>query len=73
MDSVYIRFKIVKEKRSIEVKFDSRLSFTENFRLMNYQNLDKLRVYDPNRKIFLDRNVPIGEMHISGFMTFYLY
>lgn len=73
---IKIRFRIVKNRHVIEVLFDERLSFHENFRILNEicnENLADVRVYDPMKRIFLDRDVPLSTFSFQYFVSFYLF
>ena len=75
MKQIMIRFKIIKNDECIEVKFDDRLSFKDNLKLLENiykRNLTDLNVYDQNKGIFLDMNIPINNFEINSFMTFTL-
>lgn len=71
-----IRFKIVKNNYVFEAVLDDRLSFSENFKMLeNIMDIDikNSRVYDPNKNVFLDSNVAINAYNISNIMLFYLF
>lgn len=71
-----IRFKLVKNNDVFEMILDSRLSFKDNFKLLQNLvkvNLKNIKVFDPNKRIFLDVNVPIDSFNINGFCLFYLF
>lgn len=71
-----MRFKVIKDDRVFEAMLDERLSFTENFKqivkLADF-DLDGFRVYDPNKKIFLDIEIPIYFFNINSFKLMYLF
>lgn len=71
MNKVLIRFYIVKDERVIEAYFDERLSFIDNFKMLNYLNEPK--IYDPNKCIFLNNKVPISYFAINRFVAFDVY
>lgn len=77
MNKILLRFEIVKNNRVIEVYLDSRLSFSNNFKLLaniiEIKDIDEYLVYDANKGIFLDRNVPICNFDIKYFMSFKLF
>ena len=76
MYRIPIRFRIVKTGEILEVYFDVRLSFRENMEMLNRIREEKItdfRVYDPHKKIFLDRNIPLKEFHIERFILFCLF
>ncbi len=76
MNEVYLNLVDVIGQETVEVRFDSRLSFRENFALLkqmlgrDYENAD---VYDPDKKIFLDRNISLAEYGFSGFVCLHLF
>lgn len=64
MNNIVFRFYLVKENKYFEVSFDSRLSFKDNFKLLQdiYPiNIDTLNVYDKVNSVFLAIDVPISE------------
>ena len=71
MYQILLRLKIVKTGQIIEVKFDERLSFKDNMRLL-YGDDSDFKVFDPLKRIFLDENIPLENFHIETFMFFYL-
>ena len=76
MHKIPIRFRIVRTGEILEVCFDIRLSFIQNMELLNQADrvvADDFRVYDPHKKIFLDRNIPLSEFHLERFMSFCLF
>lgn len=76
MHQIMIRFKDIRNDRILELALDMRLSFKENMEMLKdfiTYNCDELRIYDPQRKIFLDRNVPLEYYSFQSFMTFYLF
>lgn len=76
MHKIMVRFKIVKDNRIIETCLDKRLSFIENIDLLNNildEKVNDFYVYDPNKRIFLDKNIPLYEFAITSFMIFYLF
>lgn len=71
-----IRFKVVKDERVIETYLDERLSFNENLKyLSNITDFDTdgFKVYDPNKKVFLNNEIPIEVFNINSFMLMYLF
>ena len=76
MHRIPIRFRIVLTGEVLEVCFDERLSFLQNMEFLNRISEKKIpdfRVYDPYKKIFLDRNIPLKEFHIETFRLFLLF
>ncbi len=53
-----------------EAYLDERLSFAENFVMLSEISGCRFEngvIYEPNKKIFLDENIPLKEFHFSGF------
>jgi len=76
MYQIVLRFKIIRNNHILEVTFDERLSFKENFKLLETianEDLKKIIVYDPNKKLFLNTDIPLKEFNFSYFMSFYLF
>ncbi|MBR4470855.1 MAG: hypothetical protein IKS54_06055 [Erysipelotrichaceae bacterium] len=75
MYKTIIRLKEVRTSSIIEAAFDTRLSFSENFTLLGQLleiDLTNAQVYDPNKKIFLDRNIALSEFGFSRFIFLHL-
>lgn len=76
MNKVLLRLEIAKNNRILEVYLDSRLSFEDNFKLLtnivDIKDLDRYRIYDANKGIFLKKDIPISEFAIKYFMSFKL-
>lgn len=71
-----IRFKIIKDNRIIETYLDERLSFNDNLKMLaNITDfcVEGFQVYDPNKKVFLDNEIPIEVFNINSFMLMYLF
>ena len=77
MYELIIRLFVINENKIFEAIFDKRLSFNENFVLLNriVENIrfDSFHVYDPIKKIFIDKDRILKDMGVYSFMTFYLY
>ncbi len=76
MNEVYLRLTDVVRQETIEVRFDRRLSFRENFSLLKQmikRDYEEAEVYDPDKKIFLDRNIPLAEYELTGFVRLHLF
>ena len=70
------RFVEVTDMRVCEVALDERLSFTENLKLLEriiHRDLSSSEIYDPYKKIFLERNIPLKEFGFEGFTLLYLF
>lgn len=71
-----MRFKIIKDDRVFDAFLDERLSFIDNFKMLVHisdYDLDGFKVYDPNKKIFLNTSIPIEEFNIGNYMMMYLF
>jgi hypothetical protein len=76
MNEVYLRLTDVVRQETVEVRFDRRLSFRENFSLLKQmikRDYEEAEVYDPDKKIFLDRNIPLSEFEFAGFVRLHLF
>lgn len=76
MHEIYLRFKVAGSDETFEAVLDDRLSFSENFKLLeNIKeiNIDEICVYDPNKAIFLNSTEPIKKFNIKGFKIYYLF
>ena len=61
---------------TMEVFLDERLSFTENFEMLKSlcdKDYTKAEVYDPYKKVFLDRNTSLSEFGFQGFVFLKLF
>lgn len=68
MNKIIFRFHIVKNNEYFEVTFDNRLSFNENFNLLNdiYPlSFNNFQIFDENSNSFLDLDVEIREYGFS--------
>ena len=64
-----VRLKDIRSSTIIEADLDRRLSFYENFILLEELTdigLKNAQVYDPYKKIFLDRNIAGSEFDFKG-------
>lgn len=60
----------------IEICLDSRLSLKENLKYLNDLvdlDLNNAVIYDQNKKIFLDGDVPLERFEIDYFITLHLF
>ena len=76
MNQVLIRFRKIKENEVMEVCFDERLSFKENLTLLKQINNEdhlKGRIYDPIKRVFLNRDVAISEFGFKGIVCLHLF
>ena len=76
MYELMIRFKIISLDRIIETRLDTRLSFKENFCYLKDlidMDLEDVKIYDPNKNIFLDENVEISKYNIAYYITLHLF
>ena len=76
MYKLLVRFLLVHNNQVIEVYLDKRLSFNENLKIIKdliELDKDEFYIYDPIRKIFLDRNISLSSFKIETFRMFYLF
>lgn len=77
MYKVLLRFSFARNNKVIEVYFDERLSFKDNFKLLNnlieIPNINNLKIYDKNKHMFLRTDISIKEFNINSFMNFVVY
>ena len=76
MRRIPVRLKMVKSGTFIEAFLDDRLSFRENLSLLDEltsEDTADAEVYDPYKKIFLDRNIRLSEFGFSGFILLHLF
>ncbi len=76
MHRIAMRLKEVRNGRITEAFLDDRMSFRENFILLEEIagiNIHDAEVYDPYKKIFLDRNIRLSEFGFSGLVLLHLF
>lgn len=77
MNKVILRFCLMNNKKVIEVIFDARLSFMENFNLLKdilpISVNDDSYIIDPYRTIALRKDIALKEFNFKNFMTLYIY
>lgn len=76
MYEILMRLKIMRNDKIYEVYLDERLSFSENFVLLNElinEHLIDVKVYDPIKKLFLNTEIALKEFNIESFRLFYLF
>ena len=76
MHEVMIRFRLVQSGRIIECLMDDRLDLKENLAILSDltgEDISGSLVYDPIKKIFLDRNIPLSSFNMDYFMMLYLF
>ncbi|MBQ6334788.1 MAG: hypothetical protein IJI46_06960 [Erysipelotrichaceae bacterium] len=72
MHRILVRIKNVKSNQTFEAYFDERLSLKDNLLLLEElceTGLSQALVYEPNKKIFLDRNIPLKDFGSNGFIS----
>ena len=76
MNKIYLRFNLLKNKEIIEVIFDKRLSFKENFKLLSeiypFNLKDDNYIYDLNNGIALAKDIPLSSFNFPSFINLYL-
>lgn len=76
MNKIVFRFYEIKNNDFFEVSFDSRLSFIDNFRLLNeiYSiPINTIHIYDETSKTFLDMDIPIEKFGFSHYNKLFLF
>lgn len=75
MNKKLMRFKVIKDDTIIDAYLDDRLSFKDNFKyLKNIVEIDNdYKIYDPNKKVFLNNEIPIEVFNINSYMLMYLF
>lgn len=68
MNKIIIRFIFVKNNDILEVIFDQRLSFNDNFKLLNNINSYLFKednyIYDENKGVFLNKDIPLKDFNL---------
>lgn len=70
MHRIPFRLRFAESGIVIEAYLDERLSFAQNFSML--EEISSCRfgncvIYEPNKKIFLEENIPLKEFRFSGF------
>lgn len=76
MHEILIRFRFIDTDKTIECALDERLSFRENFKLLEKIsdiNCEDIAIYDPEKKIFLDEDLPLKRFNICRFILLYVF
>ncbi len=76
MNRIILRFIIVKDNKTFEVIFDSRLTFIQNFKMLKDVldvDIERLVIMDNKKQIALRKDVPINEFNFKNFMTLYIF
>ena len=76
MHEVLIRFRFIDCDKTIECALDERLSFRENFQLLEKIsdiNCMNIAIYDPEKKIFLNEDLPLKQFNICRFILLYVF
>jgi len=73
MNKIYLKLIFIKNNKIVEVVFDKRLSFKDNFRLlkaiMPCVDTEGFYIFDKNINVFLDTNEPIKNFNIDNLTT----
>lgn len=76
MNKLILVLYVMKTRKQIEVIFDDRLSFVENFYLLdelyNLNDLKNIYILDDNN-IFLKKDIPIKEYEFKQFEKVYIF
>ena len=73
---IMMRFRIIKNGHVVEATLDDRLSFKENLRILGEISGELImdaEVYDPMKRIFLDKEVPLNVFSFEYFVSLYLF
>lgn len=76
MNEIVIRFIVLKKDDYFDVKFDTRLSFIDNFILLRdlYPiDVKQYHIYDLENQAFLSLNKPIYEYNFAYYTRLYLF
>lgn len=76
MHEVMIRFRFVSRNQTMECSLDERLSLNDNFLLLKQigdLRAETCEIYDPRKKIFLNKDIPLREFTISHFILLYVF
>ena len=76
MHEIMIRFRFIACDRTLECALDERLSFEQNFRLLEQISdvrCENIAIYDPEKKIFLNKDLPLSEFNICRFILLYVF
>lgn len=76
MNSIVIRLYILDKHEYIDVKFDKRLSFLDNFKMLEELypiNIDKYHIYDDNNKGFYPLDKPIKYFDLAYYTSLLLF
>ena len=70
------RFKIIKNGNIIEAYLDERLDFKTNMKMLDEivdEDLHKFEIFDPNKKIFLNKDIRIADYFFGNFALLYIF
>jgi len=67
MSKVLIHFYIVSSKEVLEARIDDSLTFKQCLKMLDLSI--KTAVYDKNKQIFLDMEVPISQFNIKRYIA----
>ena len=77
MNKVILRFSIIRSGEVFEAVFDLRLSFAENFGMLESICSVSLKedsyIVDPEKQIALRKDVPLSSFGFPNFTTLYLF
>ena len=76
MHEIMIRFRFISDNRNLECAFDERMSFRENFSLLGEicdMDFKDIVIYDPEKKIFLNEDLPLIQFNICRFILLYVF
>ena len=77
MNKIILRFNVIKSGEVLEVVFDQRLNFKENFDLLkalcDYTLEDDSYIVDPDKHVALRKDVELSSFSFPNFITLYLF
>jgi len=78
MNKIYLNFLDVKCEKQLAVIFDLRLSFIDNFNLLNEINSYKIDtrnigIYDEQKNIWLKTDIPIKSFNLQSQSHFLIF
>ena len=76
MNKVYLTLKMIRSNETIDVIFDEKLSFKENFELLKeIKDIEtgNMYIYDPFSHLYLKDDIPIRSYNLNNHMYFEVY
>lgn len=77
MNSIILRFKLIRNNEVFEVIFDKRLSFIANFKLLkdiyDVGDIEDKFIYDESKNMALRKDVSLSNYNFYNFITLSIY